>query len=963
MGRSHIDGLLESAFRIRPGEARRVGLMFLYLMGVVSTFIVGRTVRDTLFLSRYELSKLPLMYIAVAFSVSAASYVYSRVADRLRRDQLVERSLTTFAAVVLAFWALLATNLAGDWIYPLLYVVIEIVGAISIIQFWTFANDIFSSREAKRLFGIIGAGGVISNVTCGFAIGYVVPWIGAENLLVLCAVLLGACVFAVRGIARLAKAELEQAVKKPKGKSKIGLAADSGTVLGSRHLKLIAGIVAVTFLTVSIIDYQFKVIAKATYTEAELAAYFGYFYGFTGIISSLIQFFGTSRLLERRGIVVALSVLPIGLFAGVLAMLLPVPLLAAATLAKAAENIFRYTVNDASTQLLYVPVPSHQRARAKAFIDGILKPVSIGVAGLILVGLGKLIPKESFAVDLAYIDLAMLCAWIAMVVAIRREYVKSLIDTLHSRRLDLETSWSAINDDSTVKMLKKSLLSSTDDQVIHALELVPVTEADFRVELSQLLAHASKEVRIRALRILATRSTNADAEVVRPLLQSSDREVRAAAIGALCAIAREDAIRDVAPHLSDPDPRVRAASVIALIRHGGLDGVLTAAETLKALLDGEDTEVRIEGARVLAEIKVKSFYHPLLRLLEDDDPRVRLAAVEAAGAMQSPELAPKLVEQLGHRETAEAAIRALASYGASVERTLFRVLESNDTPLEVRRKLPRVISLIGAQQAVTELLAHLDTDDAELRAAIAKAASKIRERVQAVQVDDHVLDVAIRREIHDAYQLLAAAEDLQLPKEALLVDALVARHRVRLGLAFRLLEIRYPARTIQMVYSNLDAESKALRANALEVVDNVLSKDESRLLLPLLEDHTREEKLRAGAELFELERHTPDEWLERLLDDHHPWIVTCSLQLVGERGLVHLSEKVARHLTSTDAIVRETAVLVLGRLLGRGRAIDAAPADEVRRIAERAATDHAPEVRRASQSLLRTLGPAPQAPG
>ena len=59
----------------------------------------------------------------------------------------------------------------------------------------------------------------------------------------------------------------------------------------------------------------------------------------------------------------------------------------------------------------------------------------------------------------------------------------------------------------------------------------------------------------------------------------------------------------------------------------------------------------------------------------------------------------------------------------------------------------------------------------------------------------------------------------RLPPDHLLPEALLVRHKSRLGLAFRLLEIRYPSRTIQLVYSrNLGAESKAVRANALELI-------------------------------------------------------------------------------------------------------------------------------------------------
>ena len=61
MTRVRFDAFLESAFRIRPAEQPRVGVMFLYSMSVVSAFIIGRIVRDTLFLSRYPVKQLPWM--------------------------------------------------------------------------------------------------------------------------------------------------------------------------------------------------------------------------------------------------------------------------------------------------------------------------------------------------------------------------------------------------------------------------------------------------------------------------------------------------------------------------------------------------------------------------------------------------------------------------------------------------------------------------------------------------------------------------------------------------------------------------------------------------------------------------------------------------------------------------------------------------------------------------------------
>lgn len=952
MSRLNTAALLDSLFKIRPGEGRQVGLMFLYLMGVVSTFIMGRTVRDTLFLNRVPIDKLALMYIAVAVCVSTVSYFYSRIADKYRRDQLIVRTLSIFTVITAGFWLLIVLKLAGAWLYPVLYVVIEIIGAISIIQFWTFANDIFSGRQAKRLFGLIGAGGVLSNITCGFTIGKVAPVLGSENLLLICSFLLFSCIILVKLIAQKASGDLELAIQKPK-KKRMRVTQDTGTVLHSKHLKIIAGMVVLTFLTVTIVDYQFKVIAKSAFTqETELAAFFGYFYAFTGIIASFIQFFITGRMLERTGIAVALAVLPAAIMLGAGSMLL-VPLISAlitVTAAKGAENIFRYTVNDATMQLLYVPVPSHQRGRAKAFIDGILKPGSIGISGLVLFGLGTLMSPEKFVVKLAYLDVVLLGAWLALVLSIRKEYVKSLINTLRSRRLDLDTGLSRMLDDGTIKTLRARLRSEDEHEVMHALELLSSVRASFTDELILLLDHPQDQIRIRALKLIGDSGQLDAAASIHDLMSDGTPEIRAAAIGAFCAIGRERAVRAATKYLNDSSGVVRAAAVVALIRNGGLDGILSAAETLKHFLSSDLAEERLQGARVLGEIQVRNFFQPVLELLQDPHPSVRQAAVEAAGRMQSRELLPPLIYKLADPATNQMAVRAIANYGEPIEPTLFKVLENKHEDIIIRRMIPKILGQVGGQQAIDVLLSQLSAMDPELLAATAKASARIRERIPGVQVDEAYLEGVVRAVIKSAYQTLATILDLKLPGH-ILSEALYVLHRNALGLAFMLLEIRYPARTIQLVYANLDAENKAVRANALEVVDNVLDKDESRVLIPLLENQSIEQTVKTGEELFELERKSPDEWLEILLSDPHPWIVTCALYRAGELGASQLTSAVLEHVRSADAVIRETACLTLSKLV---EGTDA-PREELKRAAQEVSDDSVPEVRRASALLLGAL--------
>lgn len=951
--------VLEAAFRIRPGEARLVGLMFAYLLAVVSTFIIGRTVRDTLFLHRVSLEALPLMYVAVAAAVSIAAYGYSRVANRLRRDRLVVRTLGTFFVVTLGFYGLILARVPGDWPYAALYVAVEIIGALSMIQFWTLAGDVFNSRQAKRLFGFIGAGGVLANVLCGFAIGALAPAIGAEQLLLVVAVLFLACIGFVRAAARLAEDDLDQAFLRPRSRG-IGVARDSEAVLHDTHLKLIAGLVVVSFFTITLVDYQFKVIARTSMlSEAQLAAFFGNFQGVAGVIACLTQVFVTGRLIERHGLILALVVLPGMMALGVGSMFL-VPLLSplfAVTLTKGAENIFRYTINDATTQVLYLPVRSDRRSRAKAFIDGILKPMSIGVGGLLLYGLGRRIPPEELALELTAAVAVLLVGWLLVVGLMRRPYADSLMNSLRTGRADFAGAWTPAVDQATVASLRARLRSGDEQTILPILELLPDLDLDLDDEVEALLSHEAPGVRIAALERLGAKRRFQSIGAVRERLEDPEQSIRAAAVTAFCAIGRERSIDTVRRFLDDPDLDPRAAAIAALIQHCSLEGTLTAGPSLKALLAHEDAKARIYGVRVLGEIRVPTFYHPLLTLLQDPDPRVQLAAVQAAGAMRSPELVSLLIYKLADKHCGRAAAQALAAYGAAVEPTLLEVLSKSAEDLAIRRRIPGVLGAVGGERALGRLIDTLGTRDPALRAAAAKEAARLVDKNPRAPVDVQKVRAALDEEFEGAFRTLAVLDDLGLGSGTLLEDALDARLRQRVALIFRFLEILYPRRDIRLVEMRLGSSNRVLRANAVEAAENIVRREDARRLVPLIDDLPREIRLARGRDLYpDIPRKTMDEWVFDLLEHRHPWTVACALEIVAQRQLHHLGPTVVRLTSHRDETVRETAFVTLAKIGGEHRV----NTDDLQRLARAAAMDSSARVKQASDFLLAALGAEPR---
>ncbi len=923
--------------------------MFLYQLAIVSAFIVGRTARDTLFLSRHDLKQLPLMYVGVAVAVSLSSLAYARISERWRRDVGILAFLVGAAALMIGAFALLATKVAGPWFYPVLYLLVEIMGAISMIQFWTFANEIFAAREAKRLFAIIGAGGVVASVLCGFTIASAAKRIGAEPLVLVVALLLLFGAYVVRAIAKSVGRPLEPKRKAPIAKDK------NQEALPLRHLKLIAGIVCLTMLTSTIVDYQFKVIARASFVghEDALASYFGYFYGFAGLVSFFVQFFAIGRLLERSGIVTALLVLPAGLLAGAGGLIFaPVAYsLMAATAAKGAENVFRYTVNDASMQLLYVPLSASVRARAKTLIDGMVKPISVGGSGLLILVLGPIFSsgrdESQFAHVLAWLDVALIAGWVTLVISIRSEYVRSLLGTLRSRRLDFSSPFSLAADEGSVRILRQALASDKDTEVAHALELLPALRVDLSADLARLVVHAAPEIRIACLEHLGKSGRFDHLDLIRSRLTDVDPKVRAAAVEAVCAKSRERSIREVRAFLRDRSPIVRAAAVSGMFKHGGLDGVLASAETLKSLFVDPDPAARIQGARVLEATQVQSFYQPVLRLLQDPSVEVTLAAISAAAAMKSPELAPSLVYKLGNPRTAKAAARALGAMGEAAVPLLLTVLKNSRELPAIRREVPRILARTGGPDTLRLLLDRLDETDPALLGEITRAAARLREKAPSVVAEDPRLSAAMRRELQAAYQALAVLEDIQVAPTDLLGEALLLRQRRRLSLAFRLLSIRYSTRTIELIHLNLESDNRALRHNAVELVDNLLPREESKLILPLIEEHTLAERVVAGAELFPLERRPPQDWLAALVQDSDPWIATAALHAVGTSEVALL---VLGRAEPHDPLVLEAGCHALVSLM-RQSPIPTGRQGEIARFLDRALASSAPPVHYAAQLL------------
>ncbi|HVV83820.1 MAG TPA: hypothetical protein VHE35_12180, partial [Kofleriaceae bacterium] len=172
---------------LRAGEAGPIAILVGWYFCVIGAAFVARSVRDSLFLAHLSAARLPSMYVATPLIVTAVGFAYARIEGKLRRDRLAIGTAVASGAVLVLARLLLGT---GDWIYYTLYVAVSVISGLVIMQLWMAASDRFTSRDAKRLFGLVGAGGTLADIVIGAVLALLAPHMAVEDLLYLAAGLL-----------------------------------------------------------------------------------------------------------------------------------------------------------------------------------------------------------------------------------------------------------------------------------------------------------------------------------------------------------------------------------------------------------------------------------------------------------------------------------------------------------------------------------------------------------------------------------------------------------------------------------------------------------------------------------------------------------------------------------------------------------------------------------------------------
>ncbi len=958
---------------LRPEEVERTLLMFLVytLTSVGLIWLELSTVG--LFLEQYGADKLPWIYIASAAIGSSLGVVYSWLQRILPLRQVIVVILLLMAVplflfrVGIEFKQIEIAGLSIDFITLfLMWLWVEACYLLNDLNTSITANQLFNIREIKRTYPIISSGYLVAGVLSGFSLPVILRVVKLENVTLVSGFMV------VAGAAILFY--LSQRYQQSFPDSSRWTPEDEQPEYSSRNLKgplqgyvipLIAFFVMAEVLYV-LVDFQFFSQLEYQNQAAGADGIVGFLGVFEGILSTFqvtTQWFASSRLVERAGVFVTAMILPIGI-----AILGGLSLLGGLTglfsvfigfvILRFLDELFHYTLIETTGAVLFQPLPDNTRSDIQTLVNGVFEPLSTGVSGviiLLLLGFSHLIlptePQTLFENQQSLMFVAtiilMSFVWLAVVLAIRTQYVSLLVRSAERGRLGVT--------DINMRQLKRSVAETLSQ---------PKPEADKRscIELlSQLdprnvgdtlvplLEELSPTLQRQSLEIMLNYPNPAYLGPIRALSRRAlPPEVLALCLRYIWITEAEPDVEQLRPYLQPQvDPAVRGTAAALIMRRGDREQKAVATNTIRRMITSSQERERVMGTRALGEADyLQGLRLYLDDLLQDESLRVRCALLDVIAATHMEEYYPSLVKALSYRSSRDAARQALVRLENEAIPFLVEVAQDIYKPDLVRLQAWTAIGEIGTLEALDTLLNHLMTSWGITRRNILRILLKMPDDVGIEGVLERVgrsgVEALIEQELMFMGQIYAALIDLSLEDpiesnsemmlnspspQALLGRALRGLESDAIDQCFLLMKFLYPLGSIQAAAFNVRSNLSGNVARGLEILDNTVDISSKRALITVLDQHSELEKLESLAPLLTYQPLKPSSRLRRLLELRHflsDWTLACCFHLARSSHWSLTAEQTLMCLRHPTGFVRE-AVLAYLQVASRRALVELLP--------------------------------------
>ncbi|MGJ5642604.1 NTP/NDP exchange transporter [Formosa sp. S-31] len=858
-----VKSYLLDVFDINEDELQKTLLLQLNIFLLITTLLVVKPTINSLFLSELTAKALPLAYIFTAISAVIGSYFYDKLLERFPLNTVIELTLIGCLFFLIVFGLAFRLHIKLGYLLYIPYIWVAIYGLLTTSQFWILANLVYNIREAKRVFGFIGAGAIAGGIFGGYLTSLLTNFISSESLLFVAAGLLFCCLPITRYIwvKNVIKTNVAHVALKTdhNGESPLKL------IKQSKLLSRMAVVIGISVIVAKLVDYQYSHFAsEIILNQEELTSFFGFWFSTLSVVSLVIQLFLTKRIVGTFGVGKSLLWLPAGILIGSV-ILLFVPELGVIVFIKIIDGSLKQSVNKSATELLSIPIPIDVKKKTKTFIDVVIDSIATGLAGFILIFLINGLKIHSIYVSL--ITILLIIVWIVLIFKLRFSYINAFKNLLDPPHLNIDKEKQK-KEERPVRSIISSIIEvfdhGSENQILHMLHRTQETP-DERLfsSIKSLLKHPSVKVKALAIENLYYLKTEDLSDQIEPLIYNPDQELTTSAFRYLIHKRKRNTLNLFESYLKSKDESIKNATLIGMsleLRHNPkLQQRFNFDKWLQKAIDewstSEDADYKNTKIKVILEaignIHAKSFYYIIKNQLLTNDTDIVKVAIENATKTKSTEFIDPIVSWLSKKETRKTAIDSLNQFGEPIIDELVSKTIDEYYNLDDAHVIPVVIETFSSQKAINALLKLIDTTEHSVTIEAIDALKRLKWRYPALKIRDRFLVDKILDECQIYQSMLSSihsqiiinfkehAEHKNNEKEDAARHGLmhILEHRLdrQLHRIFKFLGIKYPPNDIDPILDIIINGEEEQRINAIEFLDNILEYHLKRELIPIAE--------------------------------------------------------------------------------------------------------------------------------
>ncbi len=701
------------------------------------------------------------------------------------------------------------------WAWPLISLVATVTGGLTL--------RLLNLLQVKKYYGVINLGGVSAAIIGYFTIPLILKIITHHYDLIF----IGS--FAIIVAIVLVYVIYKQFPEKEYSTDtqeiqRLSLTENFKGFFKNKFILTIFASASLSIIAIYIADYGFLVTIKSQDKifpdQDAISLFMAIVFGGLKIGEFLVSLV-SGRILERGGLRVGLILLPISITVLVILAYFSVNVFGAQsiaflvfiTLTKSAERIFRRGIDDPSFNVMYQTLPEHKKLFMQTRV-GVVQQFSIAIAGGVLLLVNFILIKDGkfqLQVYPLYV-LPFLIIWLFVAIRLYKAYKDKIRQILTEKNLfNLEYKEKDIF---ATDVLQKHILSED------------INSAKFSVVILS-------ETNPRSLEDYANFLLKIDDTIIRKsVLKNIDTTYSEKLV---------KVIENVGNEIGFKEKELRKLILHSLYHLDYSEIKHVSIEELEILIDSNKKRDTVFIAKYLYKNIVEGDEQVIVKLLDNKDKAIKLSAIKIASKRDSDQLRKKLTSLLESTEYNNVIVSILIDIGDKILKDL-NVLFMKKNSISLLKKVIQICAQIGSPKAQQLLMAHIKYRDREIQTAIVYAL--YYSEYEADNDTTPIIKQIIKDVVENIFWIYVSIKDIVNEKNTLkLMQSLDLEREKSFDLLFILLAFIHPPETINLIKTNIIGENIIF---SLELIDNFISPDIKKIIIPLFE------KIRLGQKIRKL---------------------------------------------------------------------------------------------------------------